>query len=454
MIKGGSVVSFASNELLDGFNVGIKNGSIGSITRDEIDGAKLIDATGKVVSPGFIDFHSHVDGKLFSAERLVLQGATTTIGGERNFDGEVIRKISESGFILNHGFLISHSFTLRRAVGISDPYRAATSSERRQMYDLAEQFFKYGVFGIHFGLEFVPGTSFEEIIELANLSKDFDRPVVVHLRRDGHEVLDVFDEVIEITRKIDVAVHVSHLMYMAGYTGVMDRLIDKMRDARMAGYDITGDTGIYDAFPSCIGSSILDGNWKEKYKKGTSVSDVMISSGIYSGEVCNDSSFRYLREEFPNTLVTVSVLDEEEIERALNEDYIYVSTNAADGPHYEHVGHPETAGTFPRLIRKYVREKKTLSLIDAIGKISYLPAKRFGIEKRGEIVEGNAADIVIFDYEKIFDRANYVGKGNPNKEPKGIGYVIVNGEIVAENGKIIPKRNPGKMLVIGDGSFV
>jgi N-acyl-D-amino-acid deacylase len=226
---------------------------------------------------------------------------------------------------------------------------------------------------------------------------------------------------------------------------VADSLLDEIRSARASGLDITADTGVYAAFPACIGASILDGDLKSKYGPRTSAANLTISSGIYAGEICSEQSFRYLRDEFPNTLVTVNVLDESEIEKFLREDWIYVSTNAVDGPHYDHVGHPETAGSFPRLIKRYVRENPVLSIVSAIEKISLLPATRFRLDRRGELREGNFADITIFDYERLADTADYVGKGDPNRPPLGIEYVIVNGQTALERGRV-SAGNPGVML--------
>ena len=135
VIEGGMVCSFEPDELTVR-NIGIRGGRIEEVTAAPLIGKKRISAAGKIVAPGFIDFHSHVDGKEFSAECLLRQGATTTIGGERNLQGNVIRRIDENGFLINHGFRISHSFTLRQAAGINDPYRSGTVNEIQTMVRL------------------------------------------------------------------------------------------------------------------------------------------------------------------------------------------------------------------------------------------------------------------------------------------------------------------------------
>ncbi|MDR2295751.1 MAG: amidohydrolase family protein [Clostridiales Family XIII bacterium] len=444
VIRGGRVIRFAPDSAAPA-NIGIVGGRIAAVSAAPMEGTRSIDATGRCVAPGFIDFHSHVSGKRFSAECVLRQGATTTIGGERNFDGKLIRQISEKGFLINHGFYISQSFTLRRAVGMRDVYAAATASEISEMNMLAEQFLKNGAFGIHFGLEYVPGTSEAELIGIAEVAKAYDRILLIHMRGDGRTALKHFEEVERIMRETGVAVHLLHLAYMTGFRGIMSEALAIIRRMREEGYDITADTGLYAAYPNCIGSSLLKGDWMKRYGRETNI-EVMISSGIHTGEFCTEEKFRYLRENFPATLVTIFACDEPEIARAVREPYMLISSNAADGPHYENVGHPETAGTFPRLIGRYARDERQLPLTEAIRKISIGPAQRFRIPDKGNIAEGFDADLVIFDYESIIDKADYVGFGDPNAPPAGIDYVIVNGEIVCRENRVYRDKRPGSHL--------
>lgn len=365
-------------------------------------------------------------------------------------DGRAIRQIEENGFLINHGFYISHSFTLRQAAGIDDPYRAATKKELAAMERLADQFLKNGAFGLHFGLEFVPGTSAEEFYTLAQTAKDHDRIVLVHLREDGIWTPKALDEAIGVARQTGVRMHILHLHYMSGFGDYMQKTIDQIEEANNEGCDITVDTGLYTAFPSCAGASILDGNWMKKYKEGTVISDLMVSSGIYSGTRCNRQMLDFLRTEFPNTLVIGFTFEEKAICKILQKDYAFVSTNAADGPHYDNVGHPETAGSFPRLFRKYVRETRTISLQDAIRKITIQPAERFGIYGKGNIKPGGDADITIFDLERIKDCADFVNKGDPNAPPEGIDNILINGEQIIADGKMTGKMTAGKLLMSRD----
>ena len=426
-------------------NVGIQKDRIACITEDPIAGSRTIDAKGLMVAPGFIDFHSHVDGNLYSAQCLVRQGGTTTLGGERNIRRKNIKLIEEEGFVINQGFFVSESFALRNAVGILDTHQAANPREIQAMADIAREFMEYGAFGITFGLEFVPGTSFEEILAMAKIAKQYERPITVHLRKDGKEALQFFDEIIRVAELTGVSVQILQLMYMVGIGGAMESALNILDLARKSGLDITADSGVYDAYSACIGTNIFDSGWEAEYE-GATVEDLLVASGSHVGECCNQELFQYLRNEFPGTLVTAFVCDSDAIGMALKKEYVYVSTNAADGPHYPGMGAPEVSGTYPRLIGRYVRDRSEISLLDAIRKITILPAVRFGLHQVGSIEVGKNADLVLFDYNRILDRADFIGRGQPDAPPVGIQYVVVNGEIAVAEGRLLENSRNGKLI--------
>ena len=293
----------------------------------------------------------------------------------------------------------------------------------------------------------MPGTTTDEIVALSRVAKAQGRPIVVHLRKDGPEALDTLSEIFDVARETGVSVHILHLAYMVGIRGLMDKALAAIREAIAEGLDITADTGLYDAFPTCIGAPILDGDLAQKYGPEKSVRNIVISSGIHVGKTCDPEMFAFLREKYPNTLITAFVFDEGEIRRALEEPFVYVSTNAADGPHYESIGHPETAGTFPRLLGRYVREQGVLGLAEGVRKITLDPARRFGIANKGEIREGWDADLVLADLKTIRDGADYVGRGDPNQPPEGIRWVLVNGVPALAEGEPAASVLPGRMLL-------
>ncbi len=438
---------FNEDNLLHDFNIGIIHDKIAAISKDEMHGQCEIDVTGKYVSPGFIDFHSHVNGRRFSAECMLRQGVTTTIGGERNFDAGIIREIEEKGFLLNHGFYISYSFTLRRAVGLINPSENASKDQIDRMIKLVERFFQFGVMGIHIGLEYAPGTFEDELAEILKIAKQYNKVAVIHLRKDGYAAIESLNEIIRVVRKTNASVNLLHTMYTAGYDKLLDKFLSIISEARAEGYNITADTGVYAAYPTFAGSLSLDEGWIGDFKQGISEKNLLISSGIHVGKFCDKELFQYIRKNFPTTLITAFIYDEEQIDKAIAPDYMMISTNGAYGPHLKGIGHPEGAGTFPKYLSKYVRDKKILPLAKAVKKITWLPAKRFGIENKGNIKPQMDADLTIFDFGQLESMSDYVNVGDPNKPPKGIDLVIINGKIILKDGIISEDcQNCGKLI--------
>lgn len=444
VIRNGTIIDVVEERFVKA-NIGIMGEKISIITPERIEGKRNIDAKGKMVSPGFIDFHSHVDGKRYAAECLVRQGGTTTLGGERNLNGKIIMGIAEEGFIINHGFFVSQSFVLRDAVGIKSLYANANDTEIGAMAELAARFMEFGACGICFPLELIPGVSKKELIEISKVAKAYNKIVTIHIRKDGTEALDTFDEIFEMAVETGVKVHFLELMYMVGMAGTMPKALELIDRARKSGMDITADSGVYDAFTVCIGTGVFDDGWEKAYG-GKGKESLIVSSGIHVGEPCSETLFRELRKNSPSTLITAFVGDSDAVAMALKKDYMYVSTNATEGPFYPTSGAPEVAGTYPRLIGRYVREYNELTLMEAVKKITILPAERFDLKQIGSIEVGKNADIVIFDYDTIIDRADYVNIGSPDTPPIGIDYVLVNGHIVVEQGEIVSSKNYGKFI--------
>ncbi|NLE06199.1 MAG: amidohydrolase family protein [Crenarchaeota archaeon] len=448
VIRNGSIISFEKESIPENSNIGIYDGKIITISKNSLKGKVTIDASNLVISPGFIDFHSHINGRYFSAECALRQGVTTTIGGERVFEYDLIRQIAEKGFLINQGLYISYSFTLRKAVGLHDPNQKATKKEISNMTNLAERFLQFGVLGIHFGLEYMPATTEEELESLFSLAKKYNKIAMVHLRRDGYEALKSLEEVIRIAKKTDAAINILHVIYMAGLNGLLDNFLKIINKARKDGCNIIADTGVYAAYPTLAGSMTLGDNWINKYASKVSEKNLLISSGIYAGQFCDKEFFKYIRNEYPATLITAFVFDEAMIPKAITPEYMMISTNSGYGPHCEGIGHPESTGTFPKLIHEYVKKKPILTLEDAIKKISYLPAKMLGLEKKGNIKEGMDADITIFNLDNLSPKSNYINCGNPTTPPEGIEYVIINGNVVLNQGHILlEKRHCGSLII-------
>ncbi|HHY39334.1 MAG TPA: amidohydrolase family protein [Clostridia bacterium] len=448
MIRGGTVID-PEGGLVTVANVAARDGVIVRVTREEIppcESAEFIDATGKVVSPGFIDIHAHVDGYEYSARCMALQGVTTTIGGNCGISpfpiGAFLDEIDAKGFPINQGMFVGHSFMLREKVGAVNRYAPATRDQIAQMCDLAEQALSEGALGISFGLEYSPGTSWEEIVRLARVAARYGKLVAVHARADGWGGPGAFREAIRITEETGAPLQVSHVAYMVGM-GMMAEGLSVLDDAVERGLDVTADSGLYHAFATFVGSAVFD-DWPQKY--GASFEDLTIATGSHAGARCDRDLFYRLREEEPEAVVVAFVGREDEIPQALSRPYMMVSSDGGVGSPKPGTGHPQDAGTFPKLFSRYVREEGRLTLLEAVRRVTALPAKRLGLVTKGTIRPGADADIVVFDPKRIKDRSDYPGFGVPDVPPDGIEYVVVNGVLVVDRGHIVEGARPGRSV--------
>ncbi|MDF2532406.1 MAG: N-acyl-D-amino-acid deacylase [Clostridia bacterium] len=216
----------------------------------------------------------------------------------------------------------------------------------------------------------------------------------------------------------------------------MDEVLAFIDYNRSKGIDIYADCYPYAAFSTCIGETTYDDGFLERYN--TTYENIEIADGPYRGTRCTEELFKDLRTLAPNTITIGHVMKESDIEKALIHPGVLIGS---DGFMNNGEGHPRAAGTFPRLISEYVRKRKLLSLNEAISKMTWQTAERFGI-KGGKLSIGCNADIVIFNTEEINDRATFE---NPTLAPKGIEYVVLDGKIAVKHGAII-NRNLGRSI--------
>ncbi|MHC6179825.1 N-acyl-D-amino-acid deacylase family protein [Clostridium sp. JNZ X4-2] len=429
-------------------NIALLNGRIAAITSENINGKREIDAEGYIVSPGFIDIHAHIDGDMSCGELSLVQGVTTTVGGNcgggpLNLD-EFFRVQNGNGFLINQLQFIGHSFSLRYRVGITNSYIGATEDEIQKMKYILEREFCNGAVGLSFGLEYAPGSSFEEVIALSKIASQYKKIISIHTRLKNPNDLESLREAVRISELTGALVQVSHLVYQYG-TGVMTEALDILDEARKRGVNIWADSGMYTSFATGMSTSVFD---KEHIREfGWKFSDLYLASGKLRGRCLTKNLYESMRRKKENAIIICNTGVEEEIYEALLKDYIVLSSDSGSSPTGNmEEGHPQNAGTFPRFFRKMVREKKYISPIKAIEKCTLTPARILGLRNKGRMAVGCDGDLVVFDMDTICDKSEFLGRGRPDAYPEGVYYVIINGQIVFENGKIKRGVLPGRAI--------
>ncbi|MBP2632341.1 MAG: dag [Firmicutes bacterium] len=428
-----AVVIDTENNVEKEVNIGIKAGKIAVLTTEDLVGARIIEAKNLIASPGFIDVHGHVDGYAYSGELSACQGITTTIGGNCglspvNIAGFFARQ-AQHGFVINQAELIGHSFSLRQAVGISDPYRQATPKEFTEMESLARRALEAGACGLSFGLDYSPGASFDEIKTLAKVCAEFDRVMPIHTRLFTQNDLYSLFEVLAVAKRTGVRLLISHFVYQYG-TGIMEEALQIIDQAIDGGIDVKIDSGMYTDWTTFIGTATFD----EQTIADNEIrfSDMIVASGPYTGERLNRNLYLEMRKNSPNESVICFMGNKAEIYTALKKNYAMPSTDI--GTYKKGEGHPQIAGSFPKYFKEMVKERGDFSLVEAVRKATLLPAQTFGFENKGVIKIGSDADVTLFDFEQLADKAQFPDRGRPDAKPTGIVYVLVNGIPVIDQG--------------------
>lgn len=411
---------------------------IGSVSEDT---ENTIDAGGKIVSPGFIDIHAHEDPvhagqyKFFNADRELLMGVTTKVAGNCgiNYDNlpDFCENIEKGGSPTNYMMFMGQNY-LRERVGASDRYRPATKAQMEHMKQIIrEEGRQWSPAGLSCGFEYAPGVTEEETIELLSAFANEDCLMSVHYREDSENGVKSIEEVLRISRASGCRVQFSHigscsaLGYMKESLLVIDKAIEE-------GIDIMADCYPYAAFCTGIGTAVFDEGCFEKW--GKTYEDILVTAGTYKNQRCTKEIFEKVRRETPDINVVAFVMNEEEVIEAYRKPYVMAGS---DSIFVNGGGHPRGAGTFPRILGRYVRQQGALTLMEALEKMTILPAKRMGLASKGEIKEGLDADLVIFDENTIIDKADFE---NPAEPPDGIDFVLINGQIAVKGQKIVNGR--------------
>lgn len=439
LIKDGHYPDFDSMNMQSG-NIGLKDGKIEYVGIEEPQARTFIDAKNKVVSPGFIDIHMHEENfkgegdKFVIAEMMLLMGVTTAVGGNCGMQHQSLCEFKKAikrlgGSPINYIMLAGYnSFRYELGIGRHETVNEEQKSKIREkiLRELDE-----GAFGVSFGIEYDPGISTEEILGALDGINDENLLVSAHYRNDCLKDISSIQEMVDISEKIPMKFQISHLSSCSAM-GLMKESLDLINGAMRDNKKLNYDTYPYNAFSTHMGSEVFEDGCLEGWKKD--YDSILLTDEPYKNVRCTEEIFKKVRKDYPDMLAVAFVMNEEEIAAAIGNKNGMV---ASDGIISNGNGHPRAAGTFPRVLGKYVREDKVISLIEGLDKISNQPAMRLGLENKGKIKVGYDADLTIFDSDTINDGATF---SDLHVKSQGIDFVIVDGKVAVANGEFKDER--------------
>jgi len=427
--------------------------------------AKVIDAHGLVLAPGFIDTHNHSDRGLDqdpSAATQVSQGITTIAvgqdGGSEFPIGEYLKKLDEHPVALNVLTFVGHA-TLRSKVMGENTNQHATDAEIEQMKQMVDQSLREGAFGLSTGLEYETGkpATTEEVIALATVAGRAGGIYISHIRDEADKAFESFNELLRIGREAHLPAQVSHIkLGTVAVWGRAREAVALINAARKRGQDVTADCYPYDAWNSTIRVLIPSGRHDDPNDVARGLADVGGAQNItivnfrahpeYEFKTLDEIARQqnvtpvemYMRivRDGGATIVCHSMKDED-IRIFYQQPWVMVSSDGGIGSR-----HPRGAGTFTRVLGRLVREQHWLSVTAAIRKMTSLPAWRLGLKDRGLVKPGYKADLVLFDPATVIDRSTFE---QPQLVSAGVKVVFVNGVEVWQDDKVTGNR-PGRAL--------
>jgi len=446
VIKDGKVMDPESG-LNDIRNVGITDGKIVAISEKDLNGKNVINAKGLVVAPGFIDMHEHGQEPQ-NYEFQAHDGVTTSLElevGTNDVPGWYTQREGKS--LINFGVSAGH-IPVRMKV-MKDPgehlptgdaaHRIATAEELSQIKTRIEEGLKQGALAVGMGINYTAGASREEIVEIFRVAAKYNATVHVHLRNAG--ILDPdngiagLEEVIAAAAATGAPLHVVHITSMG--LKFTPQLIEMVKGAQARGLDVTTECYPYTAGSTGLESAVFDPGWQDKM--GITYKDLQWAK---TGERLTKETFNKYRKE--GGAVIIHMIPEEAARVAVADPIVMIASDGMPitGPKV----HPRGQGTYSRVLGHYVREEKALDLMTALKKMTLMPAQRLEkhapvFQNKGRIRSGADADITIFDPDRIIDKATFE---EPLQASEGIQFVLVNGQVVINNGNLVKNVYPGK----------
>jgi dihydroorotase len=421
-------------------NVGVRDGKIAAISASPLRGKQVVDVKELVVSPGFIDLHSH--GQTPENYRFKARdGVTTALELEVGVSPVGPWYAERQGHaLINYGATVGH-IPARMAVlhdtGTFLPRDKGTgpadAAQRAEVLALLRRGLEDGALGIGMGIAYVTEASRAEIFEVFQFAAEHKATLFVHMRNSGPAepgAIDSLQEVLADALGSGASLHIVHITSTAlRETGISLQMI---AGARKRGLDVTTEAYPYTAGMTDLSSAIFAEGWQVR------MGDIGYGDlqWAQTGERLTAESFARYRKE--GGMVAIHSIPEEVVRTAMSNPMVMI---ASDGIMQEGKGHPRAAGTYARVLGRYVREQHTMSLMDALRKMTVMPADRLGLKSKGRLAVGADADITVFDPVHVTDRATF---DRPAQYSEGIPYVIVAGKVVVKEGELDESSMPGR----------
>jgi N-acyl-D-aspartate/D-glutamate deacylase len=441
-------------------NVGIREGKIASISEAPLSGRRVIHAAGLVVAPGFIDLHQH--GQELASQRVkAFDGVTTALEMEIGApDVALFLKWKEGHSIIHYGSTASHAAARALVFGSPIPRETfepdtavtevlpkvgpatedhATPEQIQKIEDRLRAEVDAGALGIGMGIQYTPGATRLEVIDMFRLAADRKLPVYTHMRSFGRiepgSAIEAVEEVIGAAAISGTPLHIVHI----NSTCLRDAIecISLVAGARARGLDVTTEAYPYIAGMTAINSAVFNPGWRER--QGIDYGNLVLPD---TGEHLTKERFEELHNSPKSQPVLIFANTQDVVDSVIVNPLVMIATDGAPG-------HPRNAGTYSRILAQYVRENKTLTLMEALRKMTLMPAQMLErsspeAKRKGRMQEGADADIVVFDPQTISDRSTFE---KPMEPSVGVHEVIVAGTVLIDEGKMLPDVFPGKAIV-------
>jgi len=444
--------------------------------------ARRIDVHGLVVCPGFIDIHTHMDSSIESlshADNWLRQGVTTCIGGNCGGGtvpvGPNLEMVEELEIRTNYAALVGCN-AVRAAV--LNEERPASDDEIREMTYRVREGFEDGAVGLSSGVRYLPCLTTGELIEMSKVAADYDSFYASHIRNEGKDLMKSIEELVEIVRRSGAAGQVSHIKCLGKRSWHQsEKALELITNARdVEGLDVTADQYPYTGCMNSLDGALFgqatksrankagglqtllepglrseaEANFREAFENYDNGHSVLLSPGRshpafdFGGRTLAEYLEANGAEPFEGTLDlclagpvsgVYLVMCEEDVCTYMRSELVMTGSDAMLRTMEGGFTHPRCFGTFPRVLARYVREKKVIGLEAAVRKMTGLPARRLGFKKRGRLAKGMIADITVFSPDNVADTATFK---NSNSYPKGIEHVLLAGKPAVENGSTSP----------------